>query len=224
MGEKLLSRQHLESFSTQDLIALADDYGIDIPQDLNRRFIIEEILESTEELEHDRNADKDVTFTEDSFQPGQALPASYNETSIHAILQTPAWAFVFWDIRAAELEELRDDPAFDHLFLHIVLFDSGSAEKPSDSLDVRVSPSEREQYVLLSSGKHYFAIELACCMDGGKTRSLAHTGRIRIPDECSAVTDMQPGKKLEAPELVMLSGFEGLLRNHYLNHRQSFSK
>ena len=49
METPVLSRQKLESFSTQDLLDLADDYGIDIPEDLNRRFIIEEILESVEE-------------------------------------------------------------------------------------------------------------------------------------------------------------------------------
>ncbi|MBQ2314182.1 MAG: DUF4912 domain-containing protein [Treponema sp.] len=224
MEQKFLSRQQLESFSTQDLLDLADDYGIDIPQDLNRRFIIEEILESTEEMEHDRDADKDVTFTEDTFPLVQVLPASYNETSIHAILQNPAWAFVFWDIRAAEYESLKDNPDFDHLSLHIVFFDTEQAEKPSDSIDVRVSLAEREQYVLLSSDKKYFAIELACSMGSGRTDILAHTGRIQIPEECSAVMDMQPGKKVEAPELVMLSGIESLLRKQYLNHRQSFSK
>ena len=35
-----LSRNHLETLTSSQLIELADEYGIDIPDDLNRRFII----------------------------------------------------------------------------------------------------------------------------------------------------------------------------------------
>ena len=50
MEQNFLSRTYLETLSTADLISLADDYGIDIPDDLNRRFIIGELLEFADEL------------------------------------------------------------------------------------------------------------------------------------------------------------------------------
>ena len=49
-----VTRSYLERLSTSDLISLADEYGIDIPEDLNRRFIIGELLEATEELNEDK--------------------------------------------------------------------------------------------------------------------------------------------------------------------------
>jgi hypothetical protein len=40
MENKSFTLAYLETLSSADLIALADDYGIDIPDNLNRRFII----------------------------------------------------------------------------------------------------------------------------------------------------------------------------------------
>ena len=47
--QKNLSRGHLETLTSSQLIALADEYGIDIPDDLNRQFIIAELLEFAKE-------------------------------------------------------------------------------------------------------------------------------------------------------------------------------
>ena len=49
MDIKNLTLSYLETLSSADLIALADDYGIDIPDNLNRRFIIGELLEVAQE-------------------------------------------------------------------------------------------------------------------------------------------------------------------------------
>lgn len=48
---KFASRQQLEAMSTSQLIAFADKYGIDIPSDLDRRFIIGELLEAEEDFD-----------------------------------------------------------------------------------------------------------------------------------------------------------------------------
>ena len=50
MENKNLSRSYLETLSTADLIVLADDFDIDIPDNLNRCFIIGELLEVSEEV------------------------------------------------------------------------------------------------------------------------------------------------------------------------------
>ena len=52
MDNNMLSRPYLESLTSAQLFELAEQYGIDIPPDLNRRFIIGELLE---ELESERN-------------------------------------------------------------------------------------------------------------------------------------------------------------------------
>ena len=63
MDTMLVSRTYLESLSTADLISLADEYGIDIPENLNRRFIIGELLEAVEDAgEEKKKLYKKVMF------------------------------------------------------------------------------------------------------------------------------------------------------------------
>ena len=57
MEKTFLTRQYLETLSSADLMALAEDYDIDIPAELNRRFIIGELLEVAEELASPKDAD-----------------------------------------------------------------------------------------------------------------------------------------------------------------------
>ena len=45
-----ITRSYLETLSSEDLNNLADDYGIDMPEDLNRRFVISELLEAAAEF------------------------------------------------------------------------------------------------------------------------------------------------------------------------------
>ena len=77
MDTSVVSRVYLETLSTADLIALADEYGIDIPENLNRRFIIGELLEAAEEI-NDSNSEEmqEVDEIPSSF----TLPLSYNKT------------------------------------------------------------------------------------------------------------------------------------------------
>ena len=50
MKKESITKQQLESMTTADLIVLGDKLGIEIPDNLNRTFIIGEILEATEEF------------------------------------------------------------------------------------------------------------------------------------------------------------------------------
>ena len=56
MKKDTVSRQQLEAMTTAELIDLADKYGIEIPDDLNRTFIVGEILEALEEFSRDRKS------------------------------------------------------------------------------------------------------------------------------------------------------------------------
>lgn len=218
--KQILSRQQLESFTTQELLDLADNYGIDIPENLNRRFIIEELLESAEEQENESIFSNDLNFTEEEIEVASNLPFTYNETTIHALIHDPAWVFLFWDISAADMENIRTNPSFKNLLLHVAFYDSETDEKPSDTIDTKISLEDRMQYVLLSSSKKNFIVNLAVNY-GTTNRIIAHTEMIRIPDACPQLADIQPGKKLELSPLIMLSGMEELLREHYLTHRES---
>ncbi len=223
MKKQEFSRQYLESISTADLISLADDYGIDIPSNLTRRFIIGELLELAEELESDSDSADDVQLTDEEINLPDSLPKSYNETQIFAVQRTPAWVFVFWDISTALLTSLRNDPDFENFFLHVAFFDSPTSDTPVDSFDVRIGEHDREQYIFIPAERKYVIINLKCNFFDAEQKVLAYTKRLEIPQECSAVASLQPGQKLEMNKLVALSGMDEIIRAHYRNHRQSFS-
>lgn len=226
MEETFLSRQYLESISTADLLSLADDYGIDIPSNLSRRFIIAELLETAEEMEAEHETDRDVKITDEDVSLPEDLPDSYNETQIHAILRNPAWVFVFWDIREADIEALEQTEGFKGLYLHVSFFKSPHTEledeKPTDFFDLAVTTKSRDQYLLIPSGKKALGIELKCDTAYG-SQLLAKTHCIPIPQASSAVKAIQPGKTIEMTPIQKLSGFEELVRNRYRNYRESFS-
>ena len=46
-----LTRAKLETLTSAELLEIADEYGIDAPDDLNRQFIIGDLLELASELE-----------------------------------------------------------------------------------------------------------------------------------------------------------------------------
>ena len=219
---KFASRQQLEAMSTSQLIAFADKYGIDIPGDLDRRFIIGELLEAEEEFE---SAEKkpEVQISDDDEPVPDTLPKTYNNTCIDAVIRNPAWLFVFWDIKESDISALSQDFSFESAFLHISFFDSAESEKSDDSFDVKIPLEPNEQYIMIPGGKKFARIDLAASFSGKSAEILASTRMIEIPDESKKILEMQPGKKLDFPPLVQLSGIKKILHDNFLNHRQSFS-
>ena len=107
MEELVLSRKKLESLTNDELSKLADEYGLDIPSNLNRNFIIGELLEYAQELEDAAQSDGELSYvdSDDADEENESdfqLPKSYNETKINAVLRNPAWVYAFWDISEAE--------------------------------------------------------------------------------------------------------------------------
>ena len=98
-----LSRQYLETLTSADLIELADEYGIDIPEGLSRRFVIGELLEAIDDPRSDKK--DDLAVNDSNVQTPVVLPKSYNETQITVILRNPAWAFVYWDLNESDYRE-----------------------------------------------------------------------------------------------------------------------
>ncbi len=223
--ENVLSKQQLESMSTADLISLSDEYGIEIPDNLNRRFIIEELLETSAELETSfKHDDDEVTLDEENAKLPETLPKSYNETEINLVLRNPEWIFVYWDISESTLNKIKNSPDFNGLFLHLAFYDSmDEDEKQNSSINIKIDLETREQYVLVPEDKNILNVVLACSYGEENIDILASTRRISIPRVNEDIKEMQPGKKMNFPPLVNLSGLKIILHNHYLNHGEFFS-
>ncbi len=223
--ENVLSKQQLESMSTADLISLSDEYGIEIPDNLNRRFIIEELLETSAELESSfENDDEEVTLNDEKAELPETLPKSYNETEIDLVLRNPEWIFVYWDISEAALTKIKNSPDFSGIFLHLDFYDSmDEEEKPNSSINIKINLETREQYVLVPEDKNILNVVLACSYGEENFDILASSRRISIPRVNDEIKEMQPGKKMNFPPLVNISGLKLILHNHYLNHGEFFS-
>ena len=218
MDTMLVSRTYLESLSTADLISLADEYGIDIPENLSRRFIIGELLEAVE----DAGEEKKETLQESDVLPeGSELPTSYNETCITAVIRNPAWVYVYWDISSFDIEKLQQNHSFSSLSLKLSFFSRTDTEKPSDVFDISVSLKDREQYILLPTTNYSLRVDLVSEFKNQLPQVLAYSKTINLPQNLPQINT----KTLEQDisPIMELSGFKEIIKNHYLNHRESFN-
>ena len=102
----------------------------------------------------------EVNLTDEEMHISHNLPTTYNETSIHAVIHDPAWVFVFWDISASDIENIRSNQNFKSLLIHVAFYDSETDEKPADTIDTKISLEDRMQYVLLSSSKKHRFVQI----------------------------------------------------------------
>jgi hypothetical protein len=111
-------RSYLESLTTRELIRIADREGIDIPPDLERVFIIQELLEN------DRPEDLPEPEEQSKLSP-VPLPKQYNMTYLEVLLRDPLWVFAFWEIKRHDKELFENSEGFEGYCLRV-----SSAEPP----------------------------------------------------------------------------------------------
>lgn len=218
MDYAILSRQYLETLPSADLIALADDLGIDVPENLNRRFIIGELLDTAAEIKRENYTD--LKNDSDKIHPVSVLPETYNENQISVVLRNPVWAYVYWDIREADFQKIQKTVGFTSLVLRVSSFSNQDSVKPSDYFEISVSVSDRNQYILLPASVKNIRIDLVAEFKGSASELLASSKKINLPHMPAEL--MLPLPDLRISPILELSGLRELLRTHYLNHRQSF--
>lgn len=222
MENMSLTRSYLETLPSADLLSIADELGIDIPENLNRRFIIGELLEMAEDLNRETVLEPMNEETDD-IKPLSVLPKTYNETQISIVLRNPVWAFVYWDINETELEELELSLDFVSLNLRISMFkkdDSPKGIELLDFFDITVNRTCREQYVLLPIGGQLVKVDLIAEFANSSQRILASSRKLNIPIMDKRLAE--PFVDTRFSPILKLSGLQNLLKTHYANHRQSF--
>ncbi|MCR4821921.1 MAG: DUF4912 domain-containing protein [Treponema sp.] len=222
MKNNLLTLAHLETLSSQDLIALADDWGIDIPDNLNRRFIIGELLEVAQDSQPEEESIQVMNEDEDLPVNDGELPQSFNETQISVLLRNPAWAFVYWDISSDALKKIEESTRFKALFLRVSYFEDEETITPVEYYDLQIKLEDREQYILLKSGMKYLRVDLVAALDDGTFDGLTVSSRLLLPETPAIFSKAFPGQEVEMPEILKVSGMKKLLKSHYEKYRQSF--
>ncbi len=219
MREETITRSYLETLSFHDLVKLADDYGVDVPEDLDRRFLIAELLELAEES--DSFSEEMIIDSTVNELPEITLQSNYNETQITGILRNPAWLFVFWNISDTDMAKLKEKPE-NSLKLRICSLSDPKDPVPEEAFEIQTSTEGQEQYVLLPSGKKYIKVELLL-VSPGAGEVLAFSSVISIPHGSELVNNVQFDPETQFPPVIELSGIRKVLTEQYKFHRHLFS-
>ena len=219
MSEEPINRASLEKLSFSDLVQLADEYGVDVPEDLDRRFLIAELLELAEESNN--KEDEMIIATESDNQQPLILNGNFNETQVSCVLRNPAWLFVFWNLGDSDYTKVNENSSCS-LKLRICSLTDPKDTKPEEAFEVQTPSQSQEQYVLLPKGKKFIKVELIY-VKNGTGEVIAFSPVISIPQGAALVNDLQPGREEVFPPVIELSGIKELLTEQYRNHRHSFS-
>ena len=214
--------EKFESLSDEAVHALAEKMGLDLPKDLERVFVIEEILSALEEDSNDRRSSgiASVRLEETKFSVSEfddvdscldAAPCIehvYNETSIRVLVRDPSWAFAFWEIADSEHANIYSVDGSFFLFLRVSeLGEEDGAGQKRDFFDIPVSDDDNQWYINLPRPKTRYRIEL-CARISNKVRVLARSGDVAVPRQFLDVS--VAGLEPETAELLRLSGLEKL--------------
>ncbi len=235
MESTVVTRAHLEMLSTSDLLTLADDYGIDIPEELNRQLIIGELLEAA--ADQDDEIDEPV---QEGVNPGlpeeNTLPEHFNETSVTAIMRNPVWCYVYWDVSDSDKSAVLKSDDFEHLVLRVSFFENRVSAKARESYDIPVQTAaelsasddegdgrhKREQFILVPANELYVRIDLVALYAGEQeSQILARSRMITISQGCPEISSII--NESDISDIMKLSGLPRLIKTQYQSHRQSFS-
>lgn len=217
MRKETINRTHLETLSFSDLVKLADDFGVDVPDNLDRRFLIAELLELEEESE---KTDNSMKISSENTNDAGSLPKNYNETQVSCVLRNPAWLFVFWNINESDkmmLEKLQDY----EIKLRVCILKSKEDVVPFESFEIQASLPSQEQNVLLPPNVEFVKVELFFTTLNSK-KNLAISPVISIPQGSELVNDYKKALEQDFSEIIKLSGIKSVLTHQYEIHRHSF--
>lgn len=219
MREETINRAYLETLSFADLVKLADEYGVDVPEDLDRRFLIAELLELSEES--DAFSEEMIIDSSSNDESEIVLQSNYNETQITGILRNPAWLFVFWNISDTDMTKLKEHPE-SSLKLRICSLTDPKDPVPEEAFEIQTNTESQEQYVFLPSGKKYIKVELLL-VTPTSGEVLAFSSVISIPHGSELVNNAQFDPETQFSPVIELSGIRKVLTEQYKYHRHLFS-
>lgn len=210
MGTAKITVNELDSLSSAELAGLADEYGIELPGDLDRSFIISELLDIIAEQDEDK-IDIDIKTEQNIQNDTNELRQSYNETQISLVLRNPVWAYVFWDISVHDMEKLESAKDGYTLLLRVDLYYKEAAKyfglpsnrvniensnkkinplvsalKPYSTYEIQIDNDSRERFILLPAGESYFTASL-----------VADFSKVNINDEFAPTPHENTAKKRE---------------------------
>ena len=202
------SRPWLESLSTGELVKLAEGIGIDIPAGLERIFIIEELLESSNAGEREARDDIEIN---PSYSEAVALPKQYNISYVEVVIRDPLWVFVFWEIKGHDREIHENSGDFKGYCLRVVPLSEGETipKSTENSFTVAVGADDNARYIGFAEdspqgGSRYIIKLSAIC--GDLELQLAAS----LPFNLPRLVDKEIISDMDKNPLIRLSGARDL--------------
>jgi hypothetical protein len=207
MDELRADRPFLERLSTGELIKLADAHGVDIPPDLARPIIIEELMELASENEV--KEEKTQVLRDKRFSDSAPLPKQYNITFIEVLIRDPLWSFAFWEINSNDKEGYEKSAGFDGYILRVSPAGRDAAAAAA-IFTIPVGNSDTAWYLGFSPSGGSFKVEL-CALYGEMTEVLAVSRPFYMP----LLLNPLEYNREQGNALIFLSGIEDfpILRN-----------
>ncbi|MGL4986845.1 MAG: DUF4912 domain-containing protein [Treponemataceae bacterium] len=241
MVEKLaFTRSYLETLSSADLIDLVADYGVDIPDGLNRRFIISELLDvidnETDNMIEQFSVMHSVQKSEKNEKPVSEKKTSrakqqihaneednleekapYYETKIVATLRNPSWLFVFWTINQHDIE--KDFSKRHTLSLAVCYYTTKQSQKPDEVFKIPTDFTEKDLNIFISLPCYAIKVCLLLKNKEQVVQTLAKSNKIimaEIPHEIKPLR-----LACDAPPISLISGLNHIWHSHYFIHKQA---
>ena len=204
-----VSRPWLESLSTDELVKLADSYGIDIPPGLERIFIIEEVLECANAEEEEVRDEIEIN---PSYSESVALPKQYNISFIEVVIRDPLWVFAFWEIKGHDREIHENAQDFKGYCLRVIPLGEEETEtaRKENPFTVTVAADDSARYLGFAdhssqdSGRYIVKLGV---IRGDQELQIASSAPFNLPrlieDECV--------REMSGNPLVRLSGVQDML-------------
>jgi hypothetical protein len=223
-------RHYLEKMHINELRTYAEVIGLEIDDNTDRLFIINEILEMTECLDYisgpytgKKKRKSITTLLEDSEDlpelPEAALiPSSYHNSFIDIVVRDPFWIFAWWEIKEAEVVMLNAMQGFKGFCVCVQeLNDDNSGAEDLFLMDV--AENETKRYIHFQCGGCPVRLVLYAVFEGSR-QSIAVSRAVRMPpllEHVCPVSEAGTGKEAVdvTHELHIISGYNDfvLLRN-----------
>ena len=204
-----ITLHYLESLSTEEMLGLADKFGLDIPSGFERVFIIEELLEY--ENENDNRKRKKNDLMQNMLEEALELPQFYNFSFIEVIVRDPLWAYVFWEISEHDRKAYEDLPNFSGYCLRVVPVTIPQVD--NNSFVIEIDNNDSSRYIGFPPepiGGRCYKIEFCAVMEDSIT-IIAVTRQIILPHVIESVfksTEASIAQSVYRNPLALLSGVD----------------
>jgi hypothetical protein len=217
MEKAPLTRAYLQTLTTGDLLIIADDLGVDLPEISDRVIIIEELLDVTSPLKNGIPDLEEPEMNDVVLVESVPLPKHYNITFIEVMIRDHLWAYVFWEIRDQDKIQLEKAIDFGGYYLKVsrIEYSKESSSKLCESLYTAPVKAEDTAWYLglspafedenLREDNCFFKVEI-CTTIGGLETVLAASNPVKLPRP-PELTSCEGKQDDGGNQLIRLSGY-----------------